>query len=147
MNLESKVCALEYARKLKELNVKQDGYFSWYAFENPLSQIYKESDVDEDRWRIGITRDCSKGGADWVYSAYTSAELGEMLPPNINDWGLCIDASSCVTDDGIKSMWSIAYADYDKKMFNELSDLNLANAMAKMLIYLIENGLMKNESV
>ena len=64
MKLEEQVCSLELAKKLKELGVKQDGYFSWEL-------IYK-------KWEI--RPDCCYEDLDNVMvSAFTVAELGEIL--------------------------------------------------------------------
>lgn len=72
-------------------------------------------------------------------SAFTVAELGEMLPSKIqNEWLRCIKATNNAGID-----WKIRYAavgfelDYSLQ-FNEKTE---ANARAKMLIYLIENNL------
>lgn len=161
MNLEMQVCSLELAKRLNELGVEQDSYFFWYAFENPLQQVYKESDVDEDRWRICTSKDCSKGGADWIYSAFSIAELIEMLPERIiiennkpfNSFMLQINKRFIVTNNEpinlqTQGIYSINYycdsTDHTQEwLFNPLMkniyDENFSNALAKMLIYLIEN--------
>jgi hypothetical protein len=135
MNLEDQVCSLKLAKRLKELNVRQESYFV-YAKEIlvPEFRYGGYAETRPDIWKLIETL---------IYSAFTVSELGEMLPANINSWGLCFDATSCATENGIKSLWHVTYADYDKKLMNEISDLNLANACGKMLIHLIENKLIE----
>lgn len=133
MQLESQVASLELCRKLKELRVEQKSYFSWYAFENPLNNIFKEDDLDEDMWRIGTSRDCSKGGADWVYSAFTVAELGELLPQGHYTYR---------ADNG----WYVPPLNKIKDWNEEYPCETEADARAKLLIHLLENGLIKNDT-
>ncbi len=162
MNLEDQVCSLELSKKLLTLGVKQDSYFVWYGFENPLKAIFTESDIDI--WRIGTSKDCSKGGADWVYTAFTAAELGDLLPNGVvtqNDQPFnCfrIKISKFISFDNEKTIrnFIINYESdtcemsgkqgfLPRKLTKNIYDPNLANAMAKMLIYLIENGHIEHE--
>ena len=134
MNLEDQVCALELAKRLKELGVKQDSYFYW------VRKIFS-NDPPVDPW---IIQDCIDTHAFENISAFTVAELGELLPPGIEShvgfngspnnitWG-CNNQNmhgykTC--EEGAKHS-HIEYADTE------------ADARAKMLIYLIENGLVK----
>lgn len=148
MNLESQVCSLEYAKRLKELGVKQESYFFWCDGDilskktNCNWYVTFKGEIEYETSGCGC---CAHGDSiSNLYSAFTASECGDLLPPSINEWGLAIDATSSTTQEGIKSFWHITYADYDKKLMNEISDLNLANAMAIMLIYLLENGYVKN---
>lgn len=68
MEIEQQVCSFELARQLKELGVKQNAYFSWY----------KNSDFD-NQYILNIT---DKTDIEH-YSAFTVAELGEILPQYI----------------------------------------------------------------
>jgi|HubBroStandDraft_2_1064218.scaffolds.fasta_scaffold16400_5 hypothetical protein len=69
MNLEDQVCSLEYAKKLKELGVKQESYFYYYPNSFNKEGYYI---VCDDTRNIEIN--------DKFISAFTVAELGEMLP-------------------------------------------------------------------
>ena len=69
-------------------------------------------------------------------SAFTCAELGELLPLAINGVYMSI-----FREKGLES-WDVAYGTSDKQNIWEQAE-TLADAMAKMLIYLIENGLLK----
>ena len=145
MNLLSQVCSLELAKRLKELGVKQDSLFYYRAWENPLAGIFKESDVNEERWRIYFYEDKYSKSRDWEISSFTVAELGEMLP----------DLLSSLTASGSDKQFiyqknngihGIGYWEGgNKQVFPIFSSSKEADARAQMLIYLLENGLIKND--
>src|SRR6476661_11156241 len=117
MTIEKQVCGLDLARKLKELGVKQDSAFYWHNYRNPAK---------DDHWHLVGERD--KGLPDFAtYSAFTVAELGEMLgrdyfpqwQPDFNRWTASYNSSRVVEQDGGTE----------------------AEARSKMLIYLLENKL------
>lgn len=116
MELEQQVCSQELASRLKTLGVKQESYFYWYC-----GKVLRANQLTQELRR----------GAPPV-SALTVAELGELLPRNFiswrdsvvgRQWWLCDDRTKGPTD---------TYA-----MANTEAD-----ARAKMLVYLFENGLM-----
>jgi len=131
MKLEQKVTNLEISKRLKELGVKQDGYFMWW-----LSGGDKNGDYHT--YLSVATKRKKHVCNDWA-SAFTCAELGEMLPLAINGVSLSI-----FREKGLES-WDVAYGTSDKQNIWQQAD-NLADAMAKMLIYLIENGLCPSPS-
>lgn len=119
MNLEQQVCSPELAKRLKELNVKQDSLFYW------LELLTAPVIILEKGYTLGI--ECQ-------YSAFTVAELGAILPDGSytynrrnNDW-ICSCPKNIDGDDWFHSF-----------------DNTEANARAKMLIYLIENGLIEQK--
>lgn len=127
MKLENQVCSLELAQQLKALGVKQESLFIWF--------------------KPKITRDCPKvwygdvvnrDNSNYeVYSAFTASELGLLLPTWINEMSLtCFQC----TRDG----WWIEYNDGRgrKSDFSTWSQTE-TDARAKMLIHLIEQGLVK----
>lgn len=140
MNLQSQVTSLEISKKLKELGVKQESYFVWFPgvrIENGLGSF-----KTEDIWLLEHRKIEGE-----QYSAFTVAELGEMLPSNIHQFEKDTEKPggrwlSCdKSDDG---GWIIGYGENGT---NEIeidcsSELNFANALGKMLIYLIENNLL-----
>ncbi len=73
MKLENQVCSLEIAKKLEELGVNKESLFYWV--------------VSKDHSSIHLGVDIQLGNIDWdeMYSAYTVAELGKMLPRQICD--------------------------------------------------------------
>lgn len=113
MNLSQQVCALDYAKKLKELDVKQETSFYWV-------QEFPDA-----------------------ISAYTVAELGDIIP-------YCVD-----------DKLDFYYPNYTKrpnyyrvqlisdtnKILVNITDDAEANLRTKLLIYLIENELVKVEDV
>lgn len=72
MKIEDQVCSLELAKRLKELGVKQESYF--YHVEPCPSHGNPE-------WRI---IDAPPSHVHEWYSAFTVAEMGEMLPVEYN---------------------------------------------------------------
>tara|TARA_R110000851_G_scaffold202598_1_gene354359 strand:+ start:182 stop:670 length:489 start_codon:yes stop_codon:yes gene_type:complete len=69
MKLESQVCSLELAQKLKELGVKQESLWEWYIKGDESFVTGGDASI---HFEIeGFTCSCS---------AYTVAELGEGLP-------------------------------------------------------------------
>ncbi len=139
MKLEDQVVSLELAKKLKELGVKQESLFKWN-----LDRI-------RGRWEISQYI-ISTNFEDEKCSAYSVAELGEMLPHTINLKGdvTCSECDSVLekgkTHSPILSIWNtdprhwgIAYQGTHIALTKHGD--NEANARAKMLVYLIENKL------
>ena len=127
MKLENQVCSLELSKRLKELGVKQHSYFEWLLYPEKME------------WEVSHTFKNQLG-----YSAFTVAELGEMLPDN------------CIDEDNNEICWfyhdknnnchRISYVHLCDEIcspFIEVKGENEANARAKMLIYLLENKLME----
>jgi len=122
MKLEDQVCSLELAKKLKELGVKQESLFRW-----------NEGDGIEDRLEY-IPAFSNK--THELVSAFTVAELGEMLPGNTS--GLYF-----VTQKGLMgNSWyvdALTVVGHSKVCLTTAE--TEADARAKMLIHLIENKL------
>jgi hypothetical protein len=123
MNLEQQVCSLELAKRLKELGVKQDSLFYWHTGIVPQGLVTKEW-VSE--------RNVSAS----TYSAFTVAELGELLPRKITKGGWDYFLI-CTTGGKIKD---IRY-ERDGESAHSLGEYTEADARAKMLIHLLENNL------
>lgn len=109
MKLEEQVVSLELSKKLRELGVKQESLFYWKIEEDEPYIVMHNS-----RYKIGHT-----------ISAFTVAELGEMLPEKVCWRGY-------TNYDG---KWSFEFGDFKAQSETE------AESRAKMLIYLIENNL------
>jgi hypothetical protein len=145
MKLEQQVCSLDLAKRLKELGVKQESYFHWY-------QGFRAE------WHLGDTGEMMNHAVDVGQmtapqfvsasaSAFTVAELGEMLPKTIKKISVrgvpqksdyYLDISWCESD----KKWRYSYSN---PTYNACVDMwfetKEADARAKMLIYLIENKL------
>lgn len=114
MTLEKQVCSLELAKRLKELGVKQESLWFW--------RFLKGSNPEWDLAYSGNVRAVEK-----TYSAFTVAELGEMLPED------------CKTRRPVdeKGKWLVDSLGTDR-FFRADTE---ADARAAMLIYLLEQKL------
>lgn len=124
MTLENQVCSLELAKKLKELKVKQKSYFWWRS-------------IDHAEFRDWDLSDCQRAHGSENISAYTVAELGELLPFFINKNKVWVGQLMCVRH---PNYWTISYGTINEAYISKTSGTE-ADARAKMLIYLIENKL------
>lgn len=116
MKLEQQVVSLELAKKLKELGVKQEGLFAWVG----------DDDIPH---AVRLNRESLRWPDAVVYVAFTVAELGEMLKEHgLPDY------------DPLQKHW---YRNFSKPRYSLVASGTEADARAKMLIYLIENGLIK----
>lgn len=125
MKLEQQVCSLELAKRLKELEVIQQSLWYWQRF-NSMGKL---------KWALSNTTNSH------CVSAFTVAELGEMLPVIVKAGkrGLNSEMLSITKGhfgDAPEISWQVMY--YDVKFFNAATE---ADARAKMLIYLLENKL------
>lgn len=135
MKLEEQVCSLELAIKLKELGVPQDSLFWWYSTPENNGTITHQihSQEDEHEYRDGV-----KVGGN-VCSAFTVAELGEMLPEYLSIGGepYILQAGKNYFIGGV--MWYVGYMNKDAQYYNIINEKTEAEARAKMLISLKEN--------
>jgi hypothetical protein len=127
MPLEKQVVSLELAKKLKELGVEQESYFMWKHSES---------------YYIVATNSRYGFGNGIVASAFTVAELGQMLPalvePNQNIGYLSTYKRQVPS---ANKLWGINYQNkYERAVCYENADTE-ADARAKMLIHLLENNL------
>lgn len=144
MKLENQVCSLALARKLKKLGVKQEGLY-YYSI---IGCLHCKSPYTLPQL---LTRENNKN-----CSAFTVAELGRMLPKYlmgmwIKDWYM--DSYKTKHNKDKHTVLELTchkdYIGYNAvnewcptkiQVFNEKTE---ANARAKMLIYLLENKLIK----
>jgi len=124
MKLEKQVTSLKLSKKLKKLGVKQYSEFYWY-FKVDTGWDVVQSVYAEDVFGTWYN-DTPK------VSAFTVAELGEMLPPQIKVEREYLNLTMTKWSNG---KFGIGYSREDK--YNDTE----ASARAKMLIYLIENNL------
>jgi hypothetical protein len=140
MDIEKQVCSLELAKRLKELGVKQESLF--YYQNNPYNNgkdcidlmIVERSSINNEN--VIMNTQCENEDNP-KYSAFTVAELGEMLPILIKDGSNLIIWPYLKND---KKVWDIDYNGHEESDETFVSDTE-ADARAQMLIYLIENGL------
>lgn len=125
MKLEDQVCSLELAKRLKELGVKQESAFYWFNVHweegrEPRWCLIKSEEINSERWRT------PKNG----FCAFTVAELGEMLPTDYRceKW---------------EYVWWMTLLLEKHHHIPAFADIKEADARAKMLIHLIEKGIIK----
>lgn len=126
MKLEDQVVSLELAKRLKELGMKQNTLFIWIV-----------GHWQEQKEEIGMLRYVyEKGGDGFVvtasYPAPTVAELGEMLPIDCHSKRKK-DGWYCFKEWNPKEQTSPIFQHYKTE----------SDARARMVCYLIENGLVK----
>lgn len=126
MKLEIQVASLELSKKLKNLGVKQESYFVYVKNPADLYILY----VDDHGW------DKSRK----VYSAFTVAELGEMLPVGTKSIHIDTWYDSLPVQANKNWMCTMPVQRVGRKT-HIVYALTEADARAKMLIYLLENKL------
>ncbi len=107
-------CSRELSEKLKDIGVKQDGSYVWL-----------KSDYKKEKYSIVFASKRIKEKYDFP-SAFTVAELGEMLRKGMNG-KIILQAKEQIRQLALK--------------INSMEDE--ADSRAKMLAYLIENNLIK----
>jgi len=133
------VTSLELSRKLEKLGVKQESEFYWLSLQSGaivelvskfVKNQYKQGKFREGNIRYVSKKDMEKGRRYYEndYSAFLSGELGEMLPEytkiqrRLDKWVVVYDSKTGIEVRRVKI---------------------LAEAMGKMLAYLIENKLIE----
>lgn len=146
MRLEDQLTSLELSKRLAELGIKQDSIFYW------ITSIHHKDEI--------ITRNKllnEKAYPVKQYSAFTASELLEILPACVdtkkdepfNNFWLHINKRSAKNIQYIASYICDTHAgdeiiDGDNLLFRSLCrnyDEILSNCLAKILIFLIENGI------
>lgn len=127
MQLEKQVTSLELSKKLKELGLKQESLFYWHISYETVSEEYGQDYIPYIFYHKDESRHGFVGGGN--YSAFTVAELGEMLPEYSHSWK--------VENQWICSLKTIPSGN------PTISAETEADARAKMLIYLLENNLIE----
>lgn len=139
MTLEQQVTSLEISKKLKELGVKQESLFWWETRFDKSYLVWEDYHKDI---RVIDTADVRPRS-----SAFTVAELGEMLPHALAVKGKFYYLT-IPNGNGLK--W-IDYATYSEESgvatflygYPLMGGDTEADARGKMLIYLLENDLIK----
>jgi|SRR5579872_7035958 len=150
VNLENQVCSLELSKRLKELGVKQESLVYWLNVQHCVHMKVKENGwevetdengnniIDKIDYRIELGNPFAWNiDKDNCWSAFTVSELSEMLPENTNIFMLKVK--------DITPTWFCEAGECNGETTNweQTSDVIQANAIAKMIIYLLENKLME----
>jgi len=138
MKLEDQVCSLKLSKKLKELGVEQKS--NWYWVHHTAFTFEQKPKLAEG-WNL-IYKDKMSPYREMVFSTFTVAELGEMLPIDIVSG---LTSNSSVGGYGCLDLieFGSAACHHKSEMMKkpEFIAKTEANARAKMLIYLLENNL------
>ena len=138
--LEKQVTCRELSQKLKELGIKQNSVWYWII---TSTTNYHLSLVDGDKRLLPKDRN------DW-YSAFTVSELGEILPSPLEVEHEDVNAYYYLHSwKTMKSyvceylfMTSGGEIQKYKTLYYQIGD-TMADAMATMLIYLIQHNIIK----
>ena len=134
MKLENQVCSLELAKRLKELGVKQESLYYWSLCQGCVKEYGAKG--------IKVDYELGDSGHGDKWSAFTVAELGEMLPVKFFDKEYDEEMYTVFSKNDDEWITYYVYSEEGGEAYRE-TDKNEANARAKMLIYLIENKLME----
>lgn len=134
MKLEQQVTSLGVSQKLKELGVKQESVYAWV---NQKEKVGSYLDSIELYATMGRTP------TNGAVSAFTCAELGEMLPDTFITQKAGNNQWTCY---GSSAWWA---EQNDERFENEVDTVEQkdtiadteADARGLMAIYLAENGL------
>jgi len=150
MELQKQVCSLDLAERLKELGVKQESLFCWMKPDPMHKDKYDLWKVQEAYMGVWYLERPQVIGLVWClesFSAFTVAELGEMLPPGIESFK---GNKAHFLNKKHETWWcqAMPYSEMGTKM-NDPKNLyqstyfgsTEADARAKMLVYLLENKL------
>jgi hypothetical protein len=140
MEEQQQVVNLELSKRMKELGFKQESLFVWC--EQPQTAFPKIMLIRDFEYQEGLTFAPAFRYSNGV-SAYTVAELGEMLPHEvrIDDETYWHGMRTEKWEVGDGFVWRVIYENHKKEIFEQEADTE-ANARAKMLIYLKENNLL-----
>ena len=125
MEFKDEVCSLELSKKLEELGFKQESLFWWthYTHEGSRKMSWEVEDY-EPSYTDGRKK----------YSAYTTRELGEMLPDKYSVSKVGGDGWFCYKYD---NKYNLSMT----KILGMPEKEGESNARATLLIYLKENNL------
>ncbi len=135
MKLKSQVCSLELSKRLKELGVKQESALFYWDLERDELMMGQEGGMPH--FYTGDGR--RSGGGKYVtlpdrtIAAFTVAELIEKLSGD--------EVSSLAIHKDIIEGWKIDISLRHGKDWTREYGGSPANALAKILIYLLENKL------
>lgn len=138
-DIEQHVTSLDLSKRLKELGLKT-GSFYWWLMDDG-------SAVPEDSGTIFIGDNLQKDYFCEICSAYLASELGEILPERASDYWEDLHYTWYLNNAKVGNKYYVEYVKGTKPftMFGAKNDENESNARAKMLIHLIENGLVDEQ--
>ena len=133
MQLEKQVTSLELSKRIKELGVKQESLFWWHRSWDNINKKENEPYILFNNYEI----------LESDFSAFTVAELGELLPVRNYNGEQTEDLANWSTfksDD--KWICHLSWR-YTRTNAEHIEADTEADVRAKMLIYLLENKLIE----
>ena len=129
MKLEDQVCSLALSRRLKELGVKQSGIFYWKCSNGTLER--KSGIKISTELKFGPTPTFQNAGTWTPYTAFTVAELGELLSmviggrnkKGIGDGSWWCQSSKANTEADARALALIAEKEEEIKSFSDVHDV------------------------
>lgn len=143
---EQEVLSLALSKKLKELGVPQESLFYW--------EVPREQKKAHDGMIPVVNELPGKENVRnrffFYYSAFTAAELKELLPPSIPLYKDSLESADLHLTREYNSStktineWCCWYkrSDNGSALVEQFGGSSMIDALAKMLIYLLENRLL-----
>lgn len=116
------------SKRLKELGVKQESLFYWGEDADGVARLYYDGDNKMTAYSF------------WL-SAFTVAELGEIRPDELFDEEDIAYTLTTIKCDSAAKYWTVFYHVEERGNLASSEADTEADARAKMLVYLIEQGL------
>lgn len=135
LTLEQQVSSLESSKSLRELGCPQDTHFYWMTVNHNTEPGFHWELLDREH-------PLYRKNSDFCISSYTVADLGEMLPFYLVGIGELVCIKNHIRDR--KTGWNVGYnktVNGGKETPRLCANIE-AEARAKLLIHLLENGLM-----
>ena len=146
MKIENQLTNLDLSKELEKLGVPQKSIWMWVKYE-----LWKEPRIELSDLVSEIKMTCLSGKREYAYSAFSCAEIGEMLPVTIEmknetHW---FDCNKTVYWHRCGYIWihegSSGWGQLDNSQTDHSHSVGRAkteaDCRAKMLIYLLKNEL------
>lgn len=154
MNLTHQVTSLELSRRLKALGVKQESYFWWNYVVSSSCEGNDDFATRREGWQL-MSAHWEDAVKAQFCSAYTVAELGNLLPREIEYQAsskeksgydgyrpMFLKCGKTIMDNGWYVMYSDPHPANEVPVHSTHADTE-ADARGLMLAYLLENSLIK----
>lgn len=143
MELSKQVISLDIAKRLKELGVKQESLFYWRYAVYGITEASRRTINQPPVWEICDGQTKAWYENDTYFSAYSVAELGEMLP-----WMLDYKEKKYLLTINHAAGFYFRYQTIENELlFKDYMMYEPGESMADsgglMLIYLLEQGIIK----
>ena len=139
MKLDKQVVSLNLSIKLRELNVKQDSLFYYECLHEHVNLAFIPTGPQVNFVNEKLIND----GKLKFYSAFTVAELGELIPYRMPLASATQPDNHLHFGKHIDGFFIGGYVNHDNgSLWPQFQNTNEADMRAEMLIYLIESKLL-----